>query len=251
MIINLNQKKMVKIVYKSILLVLILLFSIFFVGAQSEIESCFDSITNGDETDVDCGGSCQKCKEAQQCNRAIDCLSDFCSPDGICTIPSCFDGWKNGNESDIDCGGICDECLQEENESINEANQFIEPERTQKRTEIEIPAEEKSNRDLIQIVIIVFLLSIAAIFTVIVLRFTFGRPKKNVENKIIASKAPKVVYTEGDIDRLKAYFDRCMKLGHTKEDIFIQLMRNDWPEDAIDKAIKKLKLEYPHWKKIH
>ena len=44
--------------------------------------TCFDGILNGDETDVDCGGSCVAC-------------------------PTCSDGVQNGDETGVDCGGSC------------------------------------------------------------------------------------------------------------------------------------------------
>ena len=50
--------------------------------------TCFDGVQNGDETGVDCGGSC-----------------NACPPD-----PTCTDGIQNGNETGVDCGGSCDAC---------------------------------------------------------------------------------------------------------------------------------------------
>jgi len=47
--------------------------------------SCFDGIKNGDETGVDCGGSCAECT-------------------------TCDDGIQNGDETGIDCGGSCEPC---------------------------------------------------------------------------------------------------------------------------------------------
>ncbi len=48
--------------------------------------SCFNGIQDGNETGVDCGGSCQPCA-------------------------TCDDGIQNGQETGIDCGGPdCDEC---------------------------------------------------------------------------------------------------------------------------------------------
>lgn len=44
--------------------------------------SCFDGVQNGDETGVDCGGSCVAC-------------------------PTCTDGVQNGDETGVDCGGSC------------------------------------------------------------------------------------------------------------------------------------------------
>ena len=50
--------------------------------------SCTDGFLDGDELEVDCGGSCPPCP----------------SP------PSCFDGIQNGLETGIDCGGSCAAC---------------------------------------------------------------------------------------------------------------------------------------------
>ncbi len=47
--------------------------------------TCNDGIQNGDETGVDCGGTCPACP----------------------IEPTCNDGIQNGNETGIDCGGSC------------------------------------------------------------------------------------------------------------------------------------------------
>ncbi len=49
--------------------------------------TCTDGIKNGNETGVDCGGSCPACPS------------------------SCSDGIQNGNETGIDCGGSCPACV--------------------------------------------------------------------------------------------------------------------------------------------
>ena len=42
-------------------------------------EPCADSAKDGDETDIDCGGSCPaKCLGGQKCREAVDCLSGEC-----------------------------------------------------------------------------------------------------------------------------------------------------------------------------
>ena len=54
--------------------------------------SCSDSVKNGNETDVDCGGgTCPKCASGKKCVAASDCSSGMCSG-GVCqsTTPS---GW--------------------------------------------------------------------------------------------------------------------------------------------------------------
>lgn len=51
--------------------------------------SCHDRVRDGDETGVDCGGSCMPCKPA---------------------APSCSDGIRDGFETDVDCGWNCGPC---------------------------------------------------------------------------------------------------------------------------------------------
>jgi hypothetical protein len=69
--------------------------------------SCGDSVKNGTETGVDCGGSCaplKKCDDGLGCGVAGDCKSGVCST--TCQVPSCTDNVKNGTEAAIDCDGV-------------------------------------------------------------------------------------------------------------------------------------------------
>jgi hypothetical protein len=70
---------------------------------------CRDRVRDGDETDVDCGGSCQPCAAMKQCSRAEDCQSRACDA-GRCRAATCSDGVRDGYESDVDCGGSCAKC---------------------------------------------------------------------------------------------------------------------------------------------
>jgi hypothetical protein len=70
---------------------------------------CRDGVRGGDETDIDCGGSCTRCLPERRCGEGADCRSGICS-DGMCSTPSCSDGVRNGDESDVDCGGGCARC---------------------------------------------------------------------------------------------------------------------------------------------
>lgn len=57
------------------------------------VPTCSDGIRNGDETGVDCGGSCAPCAE-----------------------PTCSDGMMNGDETGVDCGGPdCPACPTNDN----------------------------------------------------------------------------------------------------------------------------------------
>jgi len=64
-----------------------------------------DGTKNGDETDVDCGGSkSPACADGKGCLAKADCTSGVCTA-MICQAPSPTDGVQNGDETGLDCGG--------------------------------------------------------------------------------------------------------------------------------------------------
>jgi hypothetical protein len=67
--------------------------------------SCTDKLKNGDETDVDCGGSCEtKCAFGKKCTGDGDCGVGTCVTN-VCT--TCSNQVLDGDETDVDCGGSC------------------------------------------------------------------------------------------------------------------------------------------------
>jgi hypothetical protein len=70
--------------------------------------TCTDRLRGGDESDVDCGGSCPtRCAQGATCGGAADCASNNCAL-GRCVPPStCGNLVKDGSETDVDCGGTC------------------------------------------------------------------------------------------------------------------------------------------------
>ncbi len=72
-------------------------------GACVEPE-CTDALKAGDETDVDCGGSCPPCADGLGCAIGADCASQVCAGN-VCQPSACNDGTLNGSETDVDCGG--------------------------------------------------------------------------------------------------------------------------------------------------
>jgi hypothetical protein len=88
------------------------------------VVSCTDGVKNGDETDVDCGGTCKPCPSGRGCKRDADCLPNtdnksVCSLHLSCTNPlncprfcdgACTNGGQDGDETDVDCGGTCPKC---------------------------------------------------------------------------------------------------------------------------------------------
>lgn len=79
--------------------------------SDCDVPTCSDKRKNGDETDIDCGGSCDKCPAYSPCLVDQDCASDACHPIMLrCESPSCIDQTRDDDESDVDCGGSCIAC---------------------------------------------------------------------------------------------------------------------------------------------
>ncbi|MSP62491.1 MAG: VCBS repeat-containing protein [Myxococcales bacterium] len=72
-------------------------------------QTCGNGKKDGDESDLDCGGSCLPCANGKGCGKPGDCVSAVCTA-GACAAPTCSDGAKNGDETDVDCGGPCPKC---------------------------------------------------------------------------------------------------------------------------------------------
>jgi len=82
--------------------------------------ACDDQVLNGDETDLDCGGSCStKCTEGKKCNLDDQCETNICSAPQWgdttrrCRAPGCFNFAMDSGETDVDCGGPCDSKCQD------------------------------------------------------------------------------------------------------------------------------------------
>ena len=81
------------------------------------LASCNDGVQDGDETAVDCGGSCGQCVSVRGTNSTctngvqdgaetgVDCGG------GCAACPSCNDHVQNEGEQGVDCGGPCVACL--------------------------------------------------------------------------------------------------------------------------------------------
>lgn len=73
----------------------------------NEEYACSDKIKDGDEADIDCGGSCPvKCANSKACTSSLDCRSNFCVSNA-CKAGNCTDTYLNQDEADVDCGGLC------------------------------------------------------------------------------------------------------------------------------------------------
>jgi hypothetical protein len=64
-----------------------------------------DGVKNGDETDVDCGGTASPaCADLKACLGGADCTSGVCKTN-VCQVPTFTDAVQNGDETGKDCGG--------------------------------------------------------------------------------------------------------------------------------------------------
>ncbi|WP_437999084.1 hypothetical protein WMF26_03015 [Sorangium sp. So ce185] len=80
-------------------------------GDDGVTDGCADGTKNGDETDIDCGGStCPQCELAKACTAKEDCASGFCA-DGVCCntacdaeCDACTADLKESGEEDGSCG---------------------------------------------------------------------------------------------------------------------------------------------------
>jgi hypothetical protein len=71
-------------------------------------DECGDGVLNNDESDVDCGGSCDGCLEGGDCEAAGDCDSGICNVETLtCGANHCDSGLIDVDETDVDCGGSC------------------------------------------------------------------------------------------------------------------------------------------------
>jgi hypothetical protein len=74
---------------------------------------CANEVKDGDETDIDCGGSCLACATLKHCSSNIDCqTNNRCVASTCVDYPiHCRNAAKDGDESDLNCGGSCAPCI--------------------------------------------------------------------------------------------------------------------------------------------
>lgn len=75
-------------------------------GGHCLPKNCINDVTDGTESDEDCGGKCAGCVPGKTCIFGTDCKSGVCVS-GQCATPTCNDGAKNDGETDEDCGATC------------------------------------------------------------------------------------------------------------------------------------------------
>ena len=74
-------------------------------GGTCQVAAPADGVKNGDETDIDCGGTkAPACVDGKACLVKTDCASGVCTSN-VCQVPSPTDMVQNGDETGVDCGG--------------------------------------------------------------------------------------------------------------------------------------------------
>lgn len=83
------------------------------VNRACALDACFNGVKDGNESDVDCGGSCfnrLQCAAGKHCWLDRECQSNRCVS-GVCANSTCENGVKDGDETDLNCGGaVCPRC---------------------------------------------------------------------------------------------------------------------------------------------
>jgi|GEM_PF-910329 len=70
------------------------------------VSHCESGKREADETDKDCGGSCDPCADKLRCSEGADCQGKLCF-NNQCQPATCDDKVLNQDESSTDCGGVC------------------------------------------------------------------------------------------------------------------------------------------------
>ncbi|MGC4064073.1 MAG: hypothetical protein QM784_05420 [Polyangiaceae bacterium] len=90
----------------------------FNIASAAATPSCTDGIRNGNESDIDCGGSCTaKCANGKACSVNADCQSSLCSQ-SVCTTAS-------GGDTDQD--GLLDSVETNTGKFVSTANTGTDP----------------------------------------------------------------------------------------------------------------------------
>ena len=229
--------------------------------SNTTAESCSDSIQNQNETDVDCGGSCQKCGNQENCRLNSDCESNYCNPNLKCALPSCFDSFKNQGETDIDCGGACEPCSQatqpvtqsgpdlsssQENINLRDSTSgdgtvadFSNKE-TQEITDNEEPAEKISlgitGAPKGSYYLTISLVSNAVLLILFIGFIIFHHATKSKNQSLPAGRI-----VEADIIKIKQFIENSYKIGYDKSAIRQALVKAKYPKETIEAAFNMSK----------
>ncbi len=67
-------------------------------GRQVRAAHCANQVKDGNETDVNCGGSCPPCPSGKGCQNPTDCASGLTCSNGICVGSHCTNQTKDADE---------------------------------------------------------------------------------------------------------------------------------------------------------
>ena len=81
----------------------------FLPAGEDDAPRCSDGVQNGDETDIDCGGSCPPCGSGSSCSIPWDCESGVCAGN-VCHAPTCSDRTWSAWSPLRSCRRSCGRC---------------------------------------------------------------------------------------------------------------------------------------------
>jgi len=222
--------------------------------------SCDDNEKNQDETDIDCGGSCDPCQDYESCNISSDCISGYCNSAKRCMAPTCTDSIQNGDETGVDCGESCSACStgsgntgrsssttgwgygpdENYNADSNTNTRTTGSASTTHNTEneqqtytqeevqamIDNLSPKSSNKLFISSLIINALLIVGLVVLVV---------NKNQTAKTIQKQ------TDPNVERLKAYIQGNMQQGYHPQQIRDFLLSQNWPQETVEEAFNSIR----------
>lgn len=229
--------------------------------SNTTAEGCSDTIQNQNETDIDCGGSCQKCGNQKNCRLNSDCESNYCDPNLKCSLPSCFDSFKNQDETGIDCGGTCEPCSQDTQPVTQSGNDLSSSQEnihlrdstsddgtvadfsnkeTQEITDNGEPAEKISlgvtGASKGNYYLIISLVSNAVLLILLISFIIFHHATKSKNQSLPAGRV-----VEADIIKIKQFIENSYRIGYDESAIRQALAKTKYPKETIEAAFNRSK----------
>ena len=220
--------------------------------------SCYDLIRNGDESDIDCGGSCAPCADNMKCHNSSDCLSKNCLSRKCLSL--CNDQVMNGDETDVDCGGSCPPCssveppqdtTQDNGDNLGNAGSVDQgfaaktslPIVQKPAVNLENPPAPSSDIYLIYFsLLMIVVIGFLTIFNTI----QISRMRKGTSPLIkqVISKPSRPVEPKKEVDQdssvLNSFVKTCHEKNLDKDAVRKSLIEKGWDSSSVDNSIDEI-----------
>ena len=188
--------------------------------------SCQDQVTNGGESDVDCGGICAPCANGKGCNGNGDCQSQYCSGNYCASGGSSSSRSSPRNRSTLNqSSSIVPPENSFESQEFQQPSQPIISQPVQQLPEQQTPqpVEDAAPGEKNSLLAVVLIGSLAVNLVLIIgLIYFFIR---NTQNKGSLN--------ENALQQLAAYVEKYSKFGYPKSVIKQKLREGGWSEEYL------------------